>query len=185
ATIKDRAYQVMVKYIPISYDDNIAAGTAPREIESANGIDDGVIKDTRWIKPIERRHEAQAYAHAMVSFTNPKDANYAIRDGLVVHDTPCSPERCSKDALRCLNCQQFDHIAANCPNKTICGTCGDSHRTKGCTMTSTPWCVSCDNKSHSSWSRKCPIFIKKCEEIQKKFPENNLKYFPTEEPWTW
>ncbi|KAF9040121.1 hypothetical protein BJ165DRAFT_1321117, partial [Panaeolus papilionaceus] len=185
ATVKDRGYQVMVKYIPLTYDDNIANGTAPREIEECNNIEEGAIKEARWIKPIERRREEQACAHAMLTFSNPKDANIAIRDGMVVHDTHCCPERSSKDALRCLNCQEFDHIAANCPNKTICGTCGENHRTKGCTKTSSPWCVSCQNRKHSSWSRKCPVFISKTAELQKKFPENDLKYFPTEEPWTW
>ncbi|KAF9037777.1 hypothetical protein BJ165DRAFT_1353453, partial [Panaeolus papilionaceus] len=127
----------------------------------------------------------QSCAHAMLTFTSPKDANLAIRDGLVVHDMTCEPEHCSKDALRCLNCQQFSHMAANCTNPTVCGTCREGHRTKGCRRTKSPWCVSFQSKSHSSWNRKCPVFLNKCEELLKMFPENNLKYFPTEEPWTW
>ena len=35
-----------------------------------------------------------------------------------------------------------------------------------------------------SWSRLCPVFIQKCKEMNGRLTENNMPYFPTDEPWT-
>ena len=34
-----------------------------------------------------------------------------------------------------------------------------------------------------SWSRLCPVFVQKCEEMNGRLTENNMPYFLTDEPW--
>ena len=44
--------------------------------------------------------------------------------------------------------------------------------------------MSCGIEGHASWSRLCPVFVQKCEEMNGRLTENNMPYFPTDEPWT-
>jgi hypothetical protein len=50
--------------------------------------------------------------------------------------------------------------------------------------TKTLQCVNCRSDNHASWSRGCPEFKRKCDELSAKYPENSLPYFPTCETWT-
>ncbi|KAG2747348.1 hypothetical protein P692DRAFT_201867111 [Suillus brevipes Sb2] len=72
------------------------------------------------------------------------------------------------------------------PGKTedTCGTCGNQHCTSACNSYRTTRCVNCRSQQHTSWSRSCPEFIKHCKELDDKFPENRMPYFPTEHAWT-
>ena len=38
---------------------------------------------------------------------------------------------------------------------------------------------------HVSWSRTCPTFLRKCKEMDRQTPENNLPFFLATEAWTW
>ena len=38
-------------------------------------------------------------------------------------------------------------------------------------------------EGHASWSRFCPVFIRKCDEMNGRLMENVMPYFPTDEPW--
>jgi len=91
------------------------------------------------------------------------------------------------EPTRCLKCHKYGHIARTCEEKDkTCGTCGaKGHRTDACQEKSKTHCVSCKKDDNCSWDRSCPTFIKKCEEYNKKHPENTLPYFPSVEPWTW
>ena len=66
----------------------------------------------------------------------------------------------------------------------ICGTCAQRHCTDTCTNTAWPHCVSCGIAGHASWDRMCPVFLKKCGELNDRLEDNNLPYFPTSEEWT-
>ena len=46
-------------------------------------------------------------------------------------------------------------------------------------------CVSCKACNHVSWSRACPIFVKKIAEFNVRNPDNALQFFPTADAWTW
>jgi hypothetical protein len=52
-----------------------------------------------------------------------------------------------------------------------------------CTSKST-YCVNCEVNDHTSWSRECPMFMRKCRKFDIKHPENSLPYYPSSEPWT-
>ena len=53
-----------------------------------------------------------------------------------------------------------------------------------CTSTNTH-CVNCGLDDHTSWSRECLTFVRKCQEFNTKHLENGLPYYPSTEPWTW
>ena len=53
-----------------------------------------------------------------------------------------------------------------------------------CTNTAQLHCVSCSIVGHASWDRMCPIFLKKCGELNDRLEDNNLPYFLTSEEWT-
>ena len=46
-------------------------------------------------------------------------------------------------------------------------------------------CMSCKTNGHASWSRECPAFIRKLNDLNDRNPENALQYIPTANPWTW
>ncbi|PPQ80684.1 hypothetical protein CVT24_011067 [Panaeolus cyanescens] len=186
ATVQDRTYQVMVRRIPLTFDNDICSPDAPNKIADDNKLDPKVVKSVRWIKPAERRSEDQRTAYAMISLTTPQAANCLIRDGVYLNEKSWHRPavRSTRDAPRCLKCQHYGHLAKDCPNAEACGTCGAAHPTRGCKKLNTPWCVSCKSNDHSSWDRECPVFIAESRKLVKN-NENDYIYFPTEEPWTW
>ena len=44
--------------------------------------------------------------------------------------------------------------------------------------------MSCNVEGHASWDRLCPTFIHKCDELNDRLSENNMLYYPMNEPWT-
>ncbi|PPR00222.1 hypothetical protein CVT24_004961 [Panaeolus cyanescens] len=186
AVVQDRTYQVMVRRIPLTFDEDICSPEAPAKIADENRLDPSAVRSVRWIKPAERRSEDQRTAYAMISLTTPQAANCLIRDGVFLNERRWHRPavRSTKDAPRCLKCQHYGHLAKDCPNAETCGTCGAAHPTRGCKKLSTPWCVSCKSNNHSSWDRECPVFIAESRKLVRN-NENDYVYFPTEEPWTW
>ncbi|KXZ75537.1 hypothetical protein TcasGA2_TC035047, partial [Tribolium castaneum] len=77
------------------------------------------------------------------------------------HVHPCEPSHPPKPApLQCAKCFTFGHSFSQCPNKPICPTCPDNHRSKPCpSAVSNPKCPKCQG-NHPAWSRDCPQFIK-------------------------
>jgi len=118
---------------------------------------------------------------------NPNAANQAKTDGLIICNKWVSVLKHKKEPIRCLKCQGWNHIAAECVSNTdICGTCGmRGHQTSACTSENVTHCVSCDTDDHTSWSRDCPTFVRKCSEFNSKHPENDLPFYPSTESWTW
>jgi len=86
-----------------------------------------------------------------------------------------------------MKCHNWNHVARECiAHEDTCSTCGEKgHWTKDCTNKGKTHCVSCDSDQHASWSRFCPTFLKKCDELDRRTPENSLPFFPSMDPWTW
>ncbi|PPQ73739.1 hypothetical protein CVT24_006959, partial [Panaeolus cyanescens] len=184
ATVQNRTYQVMVRRIPLTYDADIRSPEAPAIVAKDNNLEPGEVKSVKWIKPAERRSEDQRSAYAMISLTTPQAANRLILRGVELCDSNRDAVRSTRDAPRCLKCQLYGHLAKDCPNNEMCGTCGGAHPTRGCRNLRNPWCASCKSKDHSSWDRDCPVFITESSKLVKN-NENDYVYFPTKEPWTW
>jgi hypothetical protein len=184
--IKRRPYNVFAYNVSTAIDpDN---GEHLKEISEANDIQDGGLIAMRWVKPPNRRDRAdQRTAHLILSFSNVDDANRAILTGLTICQRRTRVSKPKKEPVRCMKCHNWNHVAWECTAQNdTCGTCGgNDHWTKDCTNQEKKHCVSCKTDDHASWSRMCPVFLKKCEDMDRRTPENNLPFFPATEAWTW
>ncbi|KAI0313985.1 hypothetical protein OF83DRAFT_1030600, partial [Amylostereum chailletii] len=124
-------------------------------------------------------------ANLVISLNAPSPANSLIRDGVIIANQRLSCSKRRKEPMRCLKCHHWGHMAATCKSALdICGTCGQNHRTASCNNRNTLRCQSCQTEDHASWSRDCPAFTKRCDDLDAKFPENQMPYFPTDKLWT-
>ena len=185
AQFKKRNHPVIAYYVPLNL--NTGSPEHMKEIEEVNNIQAGALVNLRWIKPPARRAPSQTCGHLVLTFSDPDAANRAKTRGLTICNKRVSVSKYKKEPIRCLKCQGWNHIAAECIlNVDICGTCGArGHRTSACTNTNSTHCRSCGTDDHTSWARDCPTFIRKCREYDTKHPENDLPYYPSSEPWTW
>jgi hypothetical protein len=184
--IKQRNFNVFVYNASTALDPENADHL--KEIAETNNIQNDTLVAMRWVKPMNRRDRAdQRTAHLILTFSNADDANRAILSGLTICQRRVRVSKPKKEPIRCMKCQNWNHVAWECTEQTdTCGTCGENdHWTKNCTNKEKKHCVSCKTDEHASWSRTCPIFLKKCDELDKRTPENNLPFFPASEPWTW
>jgi hypothetical protein len=183
ASIRPRQHVILVPKIPLTLDPNNDAHI--REIEEVNRLKEKSISKIRWIKPERRRKPDQRLAHAFFSFNSAEAANICIRDGILVCGMKTYPSKMKQEPTQCLKCRKWGHFANQCSEtKDICGTCGGDHWTNACSESHKRYCAPCGTNSHASWDRQCPIFLRRCAEFDESHPENALKYFPTEEPWT-
>jgi len=183
AHIRERVYCLIVPRVPITFepgDDNHL-----REMEEANSLDKYAIRKARWIKPLERRRAGQTHAYAIITLISVDNANTLIRDGLIVCGTKVRPTKQKHKPMQCMKCRNWGHLAAECTSsKDVCGSCGEEYRTNTCRKRSQPYCVSCKEDMHASWSRSCPEFIRRCMIYDERNPENSMPYFPTEHDWS-
>jgi hypothetical protein len=187
ASFKMRSYNVVAYYVPLSFDTNSEKDR--REIEEANGMPKGVLTKIRWIKPPMRRQPDQRFAHIIATFSDAETANRVIVNGLSICHKRVSAAKCRKEPIRCLKCQGWDHIAAECvvaKEVNVCGTCGDrDHWTSKCTKRGVVFCSSCKTNDHASWDRYCPTFLRKIGELNARDPANDIPFFPAKDSWTW
>lgn len=171
-------------YVPLNLNTENPAHLS--EIVESNNLQTSDLVKVRWAKPPARRAPNQICGHLILTFSNPDAANRAKTEGLVICSKRVSVAKYKKEPIRCLKCQGWNHIAAECVQDTDrCGTCGTrGHRTSACTN-NVQFCVNCESGGHTSWSRECPTFVRKCHEFDIKHPENALPYYPSTEPWTW
>jgi hypothetical protein len=182
-TIKDRTYTVIVQYLPIHM--QIDRPGLLRLIESKNELEDNSLISMRWVKPPNKRTPGQLMAFASLQVNNADTANLIIKNGLYIDQQLVKARKDRKEPTRCAKCQHYGHIARNCSaNRDTCATCANNHRTSECNSFRSPWCANCRNNGHSSWSRGCPEFGKRCKDLDEKYPENSMPYFPTSESWT-
>jgi hypothetical protein len=182
AHIRPRQYNVVVYFIPLTF--NAGDPDDMREIEHLNGLTAHSITATRWIKPPNRRSPHQLVAHAVFTFADPKTANQIIVEGITIRQKKLNAVKSKREPIRCLKCQQWGHLANSClALLDTCGACGENHRTNLCNSPG-KHCTPCGVDGHTSWDRDCPTFSAKCGEMDMRTPENQLTYFPTDEPWT-
>ena len=182
---KKRNHLVITYYVLLNL--NTDSPEHLKEIEEVNSIQPGALINLHWIKPPARRVPTQTCGHLILMFADPDAANRVKTTGLIICNKRVSVSKYKKEPIRCLKCQGWNHIAAECIlNVDICRTCGArGHCTSTCTNTDTIHCRSCGTDNHTSWARDCPTFIRKCKEFDTKHPENDLPYYPSLEPWTW
>lgn len=181
---KKRTYNLIAYFIPLNFNPNNP--TDLQDVCDANDIPIDDLLKARWAKAPERRSPSQSTAHLILTLTDPNTANNIIAAGLIICNKRVSVAKCKKEPVRCLKCQGWNHLTAECnSNHDTCGTCGKEHKTNDCDNKQSKRCMSCKTDDHTSWNRNCPTFVKKCEEHNSRSPENSMPFFPTEEAWTW
>lgn len=183
AILKDRAYQILVPRVPVTFNPEEEEGL--RELEEQNGMKDGTLRKARWIKPTYRRALGQRYAHLALLVSTPGEANVIIRDGMYICGIKAYPRKLKTEPKQCMKCRKWGHFAAEClEEKDACRNCGEDHHTKDCPDKERRYCVSCKIDTHASWDRGCPEFLRRVERMDEDHPENALMYFPTDEDWS-
>jgi hypothetical protein len=180
---RSRTYNIIAFNVPT--DINPDEANHRQEINEVNDLEASTITATKWAKAIDRRSPNQRTAHLLLTFNNANAANRAIANGLTICNKRCRVERTKREPSRCLKCQGWNHFAKDCiKEKSSCANCAQPHRTDSC-LAKERRCVSCKSDDHTSWSRTCPTFTRKCDEFNLENPENSLQFFPTTDPWTW
>jgi len=186
SVLKNREWATLAEYVPVKHD--VTSAPEREQIAKSSGLDATLLVSTRWIKPVHKRTHNQQAAHLIARWATPEAANEAIQNGVIISGKRCNVRKLDPEPRRCLNCQKHgtDHLAANCPSKTICGTCGGDHRTSQCfeENPAAHSCVNCRVRGHASWSRDCPEFTKRRLSMQS--GEARFKFYTLEnEDWTW
>lgn len=86
------------------------------------------------------------------------------------------------DAVRCYNCQQYNHKSSHCTSPSVCSRCGQNHKTSECTKAVSFSCINCRdanakgskfNTNHSCGSSKCTVHqnILKAKQSRINLPE--------------
>jgi hypothetical protein len=180
---RHHTYLIVLEYLPVQLQlDNTGF---PTQVEQENNLPPDTIASIRWIKPLMKQSVEQRKAFTLMHITDIHIANNILQDGICIDNECISICKDKKEPLRCAKCQRFNHIVKNCSAmQHVCGTCGDNHRTSACHSYRTTHCVNCRSQQHTSWNCNCPEFIKCCKDIDNKYPENCMLYFPTEHIWT-
>lgn len=139
------------------------------------------------MKRVDRRDSRQKVATLKVALSCDDYANKLLCERTYVRGHVVTVCKDVREPIRCNKCQLFGHMRAACKNDERCALCASStHGTEDCDRSNNHSCVSCGPLSaHSSTSRDCPAFKSKCEELDGRFPENRMPYFPTDAAWTW
>src|ERR1700753_583453 len=106
-------------------------------------------------------------ATIIAKFMSPRAINRAIKDSLVIVGRHFKPELMETEPMRCLNCQLYGHLAADCKNLETCANCRHAHRTERCTVRNEPSryrCVNCKVVEHAiHWDRIHIFLLGKCQ----------------------
>ncbi|PPQ78948.1 hypothetical protein CVT25_002398 [Psilocybe cyanescens] len=183
-----RTYNLIAYYVPVDFETDNRKHID--EMLETNGLHIDDLERVRWAKPIARRNKErrQNFAHLILVMRNTNKANKIICNGLVIHSKRVEVRKSKKEPIRCLKCQEYNHIARECINTfDTCGNCANrTHKTETCTSQNKK-CVSCGDRGdgHTSWDRNCPTFHRKCQQFDSTHPENAIPFFPDDEQWTW
>jgi hypothetical protein len=110
----------------------------------------------------------------MIGFTEPEQANQAIREGLVIEGKKVMVRKHKTDPKRCMKCQAIgvNHQATACKSiHDVCARCAGMHRTDECTIKETHKfkCANCKEMRHGATDRDCRIFREKTRTLHEKF----------------
>jgi hypothetical protein len=181
ATYKPRTYPVVLKFIPIPY--NIEDPDNLRELEESSGCKSGDIAYAKWIKPPERRRQAQKHAHAKIYCISPDVANHLITSIVRVNGKVVATKRDTWEPAVCKKCQRYGHYTGSCTaTQNTCGKCGDNHRTSECESPNRK-CTPCGSTEHTTNSDNCPEYTRRVRAVQERAPENLRPLYPTESNW--
>ena len=185
ARIRPRTYAVIFRFVPCdgSFDPNLDSHL--RDLEKENDLPTNSIVAASWCKRPDRRSPNQTTATLKVACTSPDVANHLLTARIRIDDHLINVRKDIRIPIRCVKCQGYGHTQDGCIGVERCSTCASEfHRADSCDRQ--PSCVACGPGSqHPSTSPACPVFMQKCDALDRRFPENAMPYFPASESWTW
>jgi hypothetical protein len=183
AVVKDRGSVIIAQKVLLHFEpDN---DVALREVEECSGLQPGDIRKAVWCKRMEDRSPNQRTAFVRLVLASEEAANHALAHKLVICSQRVPTFREKRNADRCYKCQLYNHFASQCKSTNdTCANCGGVHRRTDCQEKNKVHCVACKADDHPSWSRDCPTFIRKCNELDERHPENASSFFWTDQAWT-
>ncbi|KAG1807041.1 uncharacterized protein BJ212DRAFT_1282645 [Suillus subaureus] len=181
--IQKQTFPIVGQYLPINLP--LSNVDLLHRIKKNNNLPDETTAFMHWIKPPQCQSNEQRKAFTMIHLRDAHMANSILQEGICITNEHITVHKDKKEPIHYAKCQKFGHIAHNC--KTLVdtyATCGGSHHTTTCNAYQTECCINCKTQNHASWSCSCPIFKQCCEELDKKYPENRMPYFPMDMDWT-
>ena len=183
-SIRSCSYVLIFKFFPCSggFDPSDDANLC--EIETDNGAPPNSIVSASWCKCPDLQAPNQQTVNLKVCCATPKGANHFLKERIRVHGELVNVHMDLRVPMRC---NWYGHIRANCVNLERCVNCASIHHTvENCLIGNRQSCVSCgEGSDHGSASPACPTYKSKCDDINSRFPENLLPYFPTADRATW
>ncbi|KAJ3742470.1 hypothetical protein DFH05DRAFT_1527027 [Lentinula detonsa] len=168
--VASRDNEIIFHFVPVSF--NPENDHEIRQLEEINNLPSCSITKMRWAKAVHRRAEGQRVASLLVHLNDVNAANQLLISGAIVSNRRVEATKTIKEEIRCFKCQRFGHIAEHCPEGDKM-TCEKRH------------CVNCGIDGHASTDRECPAFQRRCENLNRRMPTNQLPFFPSDEEWTW
>ena len=184
---RSRSYVLIFKFVPCTGGFDPFDDANLREIEADNGAPPNSITSASWCKRPDLRTPNQQTANLKVCCATPEGANYFLKERIRVLGELVNVRMDLKVPTRCNQCQEYGHIRANCTNPERCVNCASiDHTVESCLIGNKQCCVSCgEGSDHGSASPACPTYKSKCDDINSRFPENLLPFFPTADRATW
>ena len=172
--IRPRTYAVIFRFIPCNGPIDPSSDEHLRNIEIENDLPGNSIIAASWCKHPDRRSPNQTTATLKVACSSPDMANQMLTGRIRIDDHLVDVRKDLHIPLRCVKCQEYGHMQDLCIGVAKCANCtSESHSTDKCDRS--PSCMSCGLSSqHPSSSPSCPSFIKKCEALDNRFPENTM-----------
>ena len=185
ARIRPRTYAVIFRFVPCNGPFDPSSDEHLRNVEIENDLPANSIIAASWCKRPDKRSPNQTTATLKVACSSPDTANQMLTGRIRVDDHLVDVRKDLRIPLRCVKCQEYGHMQDSCIGVAKCVNCSsESHSADKCDRS--PSCVSCGPSSqHPSSSPSCPSFIKKCEALDSRFPENTMPYYPSKDSWTW
>lgn len=187
AKFKAKPHNLIIRFVPCTGEFNPSDPTHLRDIENDVGLPPETILSAAWLKPPSRRGAKQTLASIKMACSDADTANTLIQERVFIAGHLVVIRKDFMEPTRCNKCQLYGHIRNACKGKERCATCAsEDHPSSECPTDSPHQCVSCGpDSTHPSSSRGCPAFKKRCNDLETRFPENSMPYFPTGETWTW
>ncbi|KAG1846154.1 hypothetical protein C8R48DRAFT_570946, partial [Suillus tomentosus] len=157
ATLKERTYQVVIQFVPLTFDpDNMEH---LRELEQENRWEQDTITSARWIKPPNKRTPTQRVTHLTIRLNDPKAANKSIRDGITLNKNRLQAKKNKQESFRCAKCQHYGHFAKECiSHKDACANCAGEHRTSECDNRDHTCCIPCASDDFKDQDNTMPYY---------------------------
>ena len=164
SSVQECAFPLVVQFVPLYFKPDSDSEVC--SVEKDNDLPMGSLLCAHWIKPPYQRNREQTCGHVILVASAAEVANKILTNGLLVCQKRVYSEKCRKEPTCCLKCQGWDHLSYSCMQVfDMCGMCVGCHKTASCSLGAQLRCMSCRMEGHASWSRFCPIFNRKCDEL--------------------